>query len=301
MSQDFPLADIAQMKQALQLFRESSQSLKNNLIEIQEIIRQMNEVQNESEVLKSSPESEIEELEQQLKELKAQLIGKEKEIDRMQRQQKKVINRIKRAAFFGPREIYKALGQGHDYPLDRMQRENERLKKIVADLERKLEQSHKHKDKLEVSIQNLNGVYERTLQEKKTIETQLSQAGPKAREEILCQIIVGIGPLRLGQLLSEDLTEIEPDNEKIKVSDRIIEYLRALDLNVSHKAGIQVQVSEQDIVEIYDLDEVFQKSVTYKVISPGFRIKDKLIIKPRIRKNGERSNADEKVETSTTD
>lgn len=293
MSPNLPIYDVAVLKQALQMLKLSREQLESNFREMQRLANEINDTQQKPEDTPVPQTGELEELRRKVVSLLTQLKEKDERLVELTNDRNELVRKVEKAAFDGPRNIYHVLGLDREYPIDKMRNRIaeleggiERIQRQNQDLGRQLiESDHANKD--------LKGSYERTRQEKELLSNQLKVAAPEARENLLADMIVKIGANRLGRILCDDIRSEDFEKEKIKLADRILEYLQtSLELQVSHPIGFQEKVTSEDIINVYDLDEPFEDGCLYEVKAPGFQLKGKLIVRPKIQRQGDNDHVD---------
>ena len=312
MSTSLALYELTALKEALQTLLLSRQQIEVNLGQMQELLEEIdnqppaeavpvslpdrqNELQQKVDDLNSllaEKDRRIDAILGQRDDLHSQLEEKNRHIEMIMRERDSLFRQIKRAAFEGPRTIYHVLGLDNEYPLDKLGKRIDELESEHKRDKRRIEDLEEQRAILDQKISDLDGALNRSGKEKERLIYQLQQAGPEARIQLLVEFIGQIGSNRLAGLLEEDLSVEEIEKEKLKTAERVLYYLRsALHLRVTHPKGSQANLTSEEFVSTFELDEPFEEVSLYVVTSPGFCLEDKIVVKAKIQRIGEDPNA----------
>lgn len=298
MSHNFELVEISELKQALQNWGNAREILERNLREIQTLVEPFSENLDIESDFTESKSSNLDELNQKIKGLESELKIRDEKIKELENERRLFIQQVTKAAFSGSKEIYRALNLDNEYPLDRLYRENKRLNQRASSLEQELKKEHqktreigRKNEDLILENQNITGAYERLRLQYEEAKLLMDRLEPEVRDEFIIDLIKQVTPNRLARHMIGELNKPETEKEKIKNADRLKDFLCALGLEVCYPLGSLVKVTEQDIVDVFDLDETFQENCGYEVIVPGFKINGKLIFRPRIKRQGDEQDA----------
>jgi hypothetical protein len=144
-----------------------------------------------------------------------------------------------------------------------------KLKELLTSFENELEEKKALLSRYELENTRLND--------------QVSHVQETSQYSVLIDLIDQITPKRMAFLL-ENIGNLQlgANDELIKTAKRLCGYLNQLGLYSVYKVGERIKVKEEQL-SAFLLDEKFNPDAQYDVISPGFKIKGNVIIKPKIQ------------------
>jgi len=278
------------------------------VVEIKDLIKEHAELRERMEIILSQIEQTIgdnnnfdsttqEDIKNKLSQQQSTIDNLKKRLRSEQQRSNKLQNDLvntKRKVFIaieqGNEALYKIIG--FEKPIEKVNREVFSLRKQNNQLNNNIKEASVRNETLETElleyqkkIDVLTGLTKRLENEREDYKNRLSTIEARINQKLLSALVNQVTPRRLATLLSEEKTlEREDEHENLQITGmRLVGFLRNENVTSFYKKEEMITIT-RDKLPIFELDTEFEENCNYKIISPGIKLGNNIIVKPKVEK-----------------